>query len=68
MATASPFLRDCATGACVGITDIALVYPLAVIATRRENGIALLAALKQGKFWAGGNDFVLSYTYPASSV
>jgi hypothetical protein len=28
----------CGTGACVGLTDIALVYPLAVLATRRENG------------------------------
>jgi hypothetical protein len=50
----SPFLRDCATGACVGVTDIALVYPLAVIATRRENGLPLLAAIKQGRYWAGG--------------
>jgi hypothetical protein len=50
----SPFVRDCATGACVGVTDIALVYPLAVIATRRENGLPLLAAIKQGRFWAGG--------------
>ncbi len=50
----SPFLRDCTTGACVGVTDIALVYPLAVIATRRENGLPLLAAIKQGRFWAGG--------------
>ena len=50
----SPFVRDCSTGACVGVTDIALVYPLAVIATRRENGLPLLAAIKQGRFWAGG--------------
>jgi hypothetical protein len=37
-----------------GITDIALVYPLAVLATRREAGTPLVAALKQGRFWAGG--------------
>eukprot|EP00961_Rhodomonas_salina_P176492 2378821-Rhodomonas_salina.7 len=46
--------RDVATGFCVGVTDIALVYPLAVIATRRENGIGMRAALSQGRFWAGG--------------
>ncbi len=51
----SPLLRDCAIGASVGVTDIAAVYPLAVIATRRENGLPLLAALKQGRFWAGGS-------------
>lgn len=39
------FRRDAATGASVGLTDIALVYPLAVIATRRENGMSLRAAL-----------------------
>ena len=50
----SPFLRDCATGASVGITDIAAVYPLAVIATRRENGLPLISAIRQGRFWAGG--------------
>ena len=50
----SPLFRDCAIGASVGVTDIAAVYPLAVIATRRENGMPLLAALKQGRFWAGG--------------
>ena len=40
--------------ACTGLTDIILVYPLAVIATRREAGMAMVAALKQGRFWAGG--------------
>ena len=37
-----------------GLTDIAMVYPLAVLATRREAGITMVAALKQGRFWAGG--------------
>jgi hypothetical protein len=37
-----------------GLTDIAMVYPLAVLATRREAGITMAAALKQGRFWAGG--------------
>ena len=45
-----------ADGRCAvtGLTDIALVYPLAVLATRREAGITMAAALKQGRFWAGG--------------
>ena len=48
------FRKDAAVGTCVGLTDIALVYPLAVLATRREAGITMAAALKQGRFWAGG--------------
>jgi hypothetical protein len=48
------FRKDAAVGTCVGLTDIALVYPLAVLATRREAGISMSAALKQGRFWAGG--------------
>ncbi|KAJ1492229.1 hypothetical protein T484DRAFT_2992349 [Baffinella frigidus] len=46
--------REMATGACVGITDIAAVYPLAVLATRRENGMTLAAAVRARSFWAGG--------------
>jgi hypothetical protein len=46
--------KDATVGTCVGLTDIALVYPLAVLATRREAGISMAAALKQGRFWAGG--------------
>ena len=48
------FQKDATVGTCVGLTDIALVYPLAVLATRREAGISMAAALKQGRFWAGG--------------
>jgi hypothetical protein len=50
----SPFARDAATGACVGFTDIVCVYPLAVLATRRECGATLKDAISQGRFWAGG--------------
>jgi len=50
----SAFARDAATGTCVGFTDIAFVYPLAVIATRRECGISLTKAIGQRNFWAGG--------------
>ena len=46
--------RDSATGVCVGLTDIALVYPLAVIATRRENGMSLRAALAARNLHSGG--------------
>ena len=41
------------TGLCVGATDIACVYPLAVLATRRENGMSLLQALRMGKLYSG---------------
>ena len=40
-------VQDATVGTCVGITDIALVYPLAVLATRREAGIPMTAALRQ---------------------
>ena len=46
--------RDARTGVCVGLTDIALVYPLAVLATRRENGLSLRNALAQGRLHSGG--------------
>ena len=46
--------RDSATGVSVGLTDIALVYPLAVIATRRENGMTLRAALAARNLHSGG--------------
>ena len=42
------------TGFCVGATDIALFYPLAVLATRRENGKSIVKALRMGKFYSGG--------------
>ena len=56
------FLRFCAsmeyrsmlTGFCVGATDIALFYPLAVLATRRENGKTIMQALRMGKYYSGG--------------
>ena len=48
------FRRDAATGVSVGLTDIALVYPLAVIATRRENGMSLRAALAARNLHSGG--------------
>ena len=48
------FRKDAAVGTSVGLTDIALVYPLAVLATRREAGVSMREALKQGRFWAGG--------------
>lgn len=38
----------------MGLTDIALVYPLAVIATRRENGMSLRAALAARNLHSGG--------------
>lgn len=41
-------------GAAVGLTDVAVVYPWAVIATRRENGQALRHAIGQGRLWSGG--------------
>ena len=48
------FRRDALTGVSVGLTDIALVYPLAVIATRRENGMSLRAALAARNLHSGG--------------
>ena len=50
----SQLRRDAATGVCVGLTDIALVYPLAVIATHRENGMSLRAALAARNLHSGG--------------
>ena len=47
-------LRHALTGGAVGLMDIAFVYPLAVLATRRECGLALRAALEQRRFWSGG--------------
>ncbi|EKX33125.1 hypothetical protein GUITHDRAFT_120692 [Guillardia theta CCMP2712] len=45
---------DAKVGAAVGVTDVALVYPLAVLATRREAGMPMRTALAQGRLWAGG--------------
>ena len=45
--------RGPAVGACVGLTDVAFVFPLAVLATRRENGQSLRAALARGNLHAG---------------
>jgi hypothetical protein len=45
--------RDTLTGVSVGLTDIALVYPLAVLATRRENGMSLRAALAARNLHSG---------------
>ena len=49
-----PLAAAAATGLAVGLTDVALVFPLAVLATRRECGLSLRTAIGQGKFWAGG--------------
>ena len=38
----------------VGLSDICVVYPIAVLATRRECGIPLARALAQGRLWSGG--------------
>eukprot|EP00960_Hanusia_phi_P019112 563342-Hanusia_phi.AAC.3 len=48
------WLKDTQVGAAVGVTDVAFVYPLAVLATRREAGMSMKAALSQGRLWAGG--------------
>lgn len=45
--------RDVAVGALVGVTDIASVYPLAVLACRREAGMSMRQALAAGRFWSG---------------
>jgi len=42
-------------GASVGVLDTAFVYPVAVLAVRRECGTSLRAALKQGNYWAGAS-------------
>ena len=46
--------RNAATGAFVGVLDTAFVYPLAVLATRRENGMTLRASIAAGRLYAGG--------------
>jgi len=45
--------RSVAVGAAVGVSDIAVVYPLAVVASRRESGLQLRSALRQGNLWSG---------------
>jgi hypothetical protein len=47
-------LRNILTGVCVGLSDIALCYPLAVLATRCECGLSFRMALRQGNYWSGG--------------
>ena len=43
-----------ATGVLVGVADICFVFPLAVLATRRENGLSLSRAIRMKNFWSGG--------------
>jgi hypothetical protein len=45
--------RNVATGALVGVLDTSFVYPLAVLATRRENGMSLRASVQAGRLYAG---------------
>ena len=40
-------------GLCVGLTDVVFVFPLAVLATRRENGQTLRGAIARGRLHAG---------------
>jgi hypothetical protein len=47
------FQKDTSVGACVGLTDIALIYPLAVLATRRENGMSLRDAVAARRLHSG---------------
>lgn len=49
----SALQRNALTGVAVGLTDIATVYPLAVLATRRENGIGLGVAVRMGRLHSG---------------
>ena len=53
MPLVSEWLHGPVVGMSVGLTDVALVFPLAVIATRRENGLSLKQALKARNFHAG---------------
>eukprot|EP00051_Salpingoeca_urceolata_P009792 m.118985 g.118985 ORF g.118985 m.118985 type:complete len:302 (-) comp16449_c1_seq1:128-1033(-) len=46
--------RSAGVGVCVGLTDVAFVYPLAVLATRRENGMPFRTAIAARSFHAGG--------------
>jgi hypothetical protein len=50
----NPNLSSILTGVCVGLSDIALFYPLAVLATRRECGLSMVEAIAQRNFWSGG--------------
>lgn len=50
----NPYRRAVITGLAVGITDVICVFPLAVLATRRECGDSLRAAIGRGKLWSGG--------------
>ena len=64
-------LRHALTGGAVGILDVALVYPLAVLATRRECGLALRSAVRQGRFWSGGataGTLLVPYSMAVESV
>ena len=42
-------------GGAVGFADIAFVYPLSVLAVRRECGLSFRDALKRKNFWSGGS-------------
>ncbi|GBG26383.1 Hypothetical Protein FCC1311_026042 [Hondaea fermentalgiana] len=47
--------RDVAVGAMVGVTDICFVYPLAVLACRREAGMSMRQSLRAGNYWSGAS-------------
>ena len=47
-------MEHAATGAAVGLMDVAFIYPLAVLATRRECGLSVRSAIAQRHFWSGG--------------
>ena len=53
MTIANRYYRAPVTGLCVGLTDVAFVFPLAVVATRRECGDSLKSALQRGRLWSG---------------
>jgi hypothetical protein len=50
----NPNSKNVATGVAIGLSDIALFYPFAVIATRRECGLTMVEAIAQRNFWSGG--------------
>jgi hypothetical protein len=54
-------------GVGVGFSDTAVLYPMMVLATRREAGASLRDALGAGKLWSGGLTY-LSLGIPYSMV
>ncbi len=45
--------RNVKVGFAVGVSDLMFVYPLAVLACRREAGQTLIEALKAKRYWSG---------------